>query len=186
MSTPTIICLNGTSSSGKSTIAKALQARLEAAFLHVELDTFIYMMPASIQDDQNLFWDHFPQLHLTFHRALAAMACNANNMIIDDVLGPKGLRDIVEVFTDLDVVFVGVHCPAATLEAREQDRGDRHIGLAKSQLAHVHAEAIYDVEVETEELSPEECVARIVAFLEGDEPPTAFQQLREAFRGQKT
>ena len=88
------------------------------------------------------------------------MAHSPSNLIIDDVLGPKGLRDIVEVFTNFDVVFVGVHCPVATLEAREQERDDRDNGLAKSQLPHIHAKAIYDLEVDTEKLSPEDCAAR--------------------------
>ncbi len=40
-----VIFLNGASSSGKSTIAKLLQPRLEEPFLHMQLDTFIEMLP---------------------------------------------------------------------------------------------------------------------------------------------
>ena len=65
MAAPTIICLNGTSSSGKSTIARALQAHLEATFLHVELDTFIDMLPDSMRDDPEVFGEYFLQLQRT-------------------------------------------------------------------------------------------------------------------------
>ena len=41
-----VIYLNGTSSSGKSTIARALQAQLvDRVFLHVAEDSFFAMLP---------------------------------------------------------------------------------------------------------------------------------------------
>ena len=40
-----IIFLNGTSSSGKSSLARELQRRLPEPFLHLQLDAFIEMLP---------------------------------------------------------------------------------------------------------------------------------------------
>jgi len=40
-----IIFLNGTSSSGKSTLIKGLQAALDEPFLELGLDKFIWMLP---------------------------------------------------------------------------------------------------------------------------------------------
>jgi len=40
-----IILINGTSSSGKSTLAKSLQKSLAEPFLHVQLDSYIEMLP---------------------------------------------------------------------------------------------------------------------------------------------
>ena len=45
-----IIFLNGTSSSGKSSIAKALQNLLETPFLHVSADDFLSMLPERFID----------------------------------------------------------------------------------------------------------------------------------------
>jgi chloramphenicol 3-O phosphotransferase len=40
-----VIYLNGTSSAGKSSIARALQAKLDDLYLHVPLDVFLQMVP---------------------------------------------------------------------------------------------------------------------------------------------
>ena len=40
-----IIILNGTSSAGKSTLAKALQAKLDTPYLHAGIDNYIFMLP---------------------------------------------------------------------------------------------------------------------------------------------
>ncbi len=45
-----IVLLNGAGSAGKSSIAKALQGITSDPFLHVAMDTFLDMLPASYQD----------------------------------------------------------------------------------------------------------------------------------------
>jgi chloramphenicol 3-O phosphotransferase len=45
-----IVLLNGVSSVGKGSIAKALQAITVDPFLHVEMDGFLEMLPAAYQD----------------------------------------------------------------------------------------------------------------------------------------
>jgi chloramphenicol 3-O-phosphotransferase len=40
-----VIYLNGTSSAGKSTIARALHERLDDLYLDVPLDVFLWMVP---------------------------------------------------------------------------------------------------------------------------------------------
>lgn len=49
----TIVILNGNSSAGKSTIAKALQQITVAPFLHVSMDSFLDMMPPSLFEGPN-------------------------------------------------------------------------------------------------------------------------------------
>jgi chloramphenicol 3-O phosphotransferase len=46
-----IILLNGVGSAGKSSIARALQAITSKPYLHVAMDSFLDMLPAS-------YWDH--------------------------------------------------------------------------------------------------------------------------------
>ncbi|WP_415868766.1 phosphotransferase-like protein, partial [Burkholderia ubonensis] len=50
-----IILLNGVGSSGKTSLARALQTTLEDAFLHVEMDTFLEMLPARYLNDTDGF-----------------------------------------------------------------------------------------------------------------------------------
>ncbi|MCB0257983.1 MAG: hypothetical protein KDI55_30035, partial [Anaerolineae bacterium] len=40
-----IIILNGTSSAGKSSLAKALQTQLPNPYLHLEIDTMVFALP---------------------------------------------------------------------------------------------------------------------------------------------
>jgi chloramphenicol 3-O phosphotransferase len=55
------------------------------------------------------------------------------------------------------------------LEAREKARGDRKIGMAASQVEHVHERKFYALEVDTSVQSPEECAAAILGFIESAE-----------------
>src|SRR5918999_2652341 len=75
-----VILISGTSSSGKSTLAKSLQGSLAEPFLHLQLDGFIEMLPRT--DD----WEMFQRMVRGMNRAAAAMSEEGNNLIIDHVL----------------------------------------------------------------------------------------------------
>ena len=98
-----IILLNGVGSAGKSSIARALQTITAEPFLHVQMDTFIAMLPNALQDHMDGFsyetiqWDGKPSVVIRtgpvgartlrgMRRAIAAMAGQGNNLIVDDVL----------------------------------------------------------------------------------------------------
>ena len=188
MSTPNlhgqVVLLNGASSSGKSTIARQLLMDFETPWFHMGVDMFGAMRaerrtheltPAGIRE----------VLHRTragFHRAVAGMAEAGNNIVMDHVLSePWRLGDLLAVMVDIDVVFVGVHCSAADLNAREALRGDRTVGIADGQVANVHTHGLYDIEVNTSVATVEDCSAHIRAYLDGHPPPSerAFGHLRE-------
>ena len=76
---------------------------------------------------------------------------------------PPWIGSLWDSFDGLEVIFVGVHCPSGELERRERERHDRKPGMARIQFTQVHAQAIYDAEVDTSTLTPEECAARTVA-----------------------
>jgi len=50
-----VIFLNGTSSSGKTTIAKALQSKLEEPFMIVSLDTYLNQLSKEVLDKSGRF-----------------------------------------------------------------------------------------------------------------------------------
>lgn len=111
------------------------------------------------------------------------MASAGNDVIVDHVLSePWRLRDCLTVMAGIDVVFVGVHCSLEELQRREQQRGDRPLGTAAGQIGQVHAQAMYDLEVDTGTGSIEACSARIKAYVEGDPSPRAFDRLRASAR----
>lgn len=68
---PTIIFLNGVSSSGKTSIARVLQQKLPAPYLHVQLDTFEEMLPERYDEGGAFDWQVlFPRMLSGLHHPL--------------------------------------------------------------------------------------------------------------------
>ncbi|MDX3729785.1 chloramphenicol phosphotransferase CPT family protein [Streptomyces caniscabiei] len=172
-----IIFLNGTSSSGKSSIATELLHILDEPYFHLPVDAFHAMRTRREMPPDQLT----TVLHRTwrgYHRAVAGMAAAGNNVVMDHVLSEEWrLRDCLDLFVPQDVVFVGVHCGRAELARRERERGDRPLGLAARQLDQVHAHGLYDIECDTSRADPLRCAVGIREFLADRPTPTAFQRL---------
>jgi chloramphenicol 3-O phosphotransferase len=175
-----IIILNGVGSVGKSSTAKALQEIAETPFLHVSMDAFLDMLPASMFGHRDglvfeaLEEDGRPSVAIHtgpvmdramrgMRRAIAAMAEAGNNLIVDDVMLGDEQRDYRALLAAHKTRFVGLFASLAVLEAREQARGDRAIGLARWQHLRVHEGLTYDLEIDTETASPMDCALKIKA-----------------------
>ncbi len=70
---------------------------------------------------------------LGMRAAVSALARSGNNVIVDDVLIDDDGSAYREALAGLDVLWVGVIAPRDVIEARERQRGDRDIGLARWQ-----------------------------------------------------
>ncbi|WP_020579003.1 chloramphenicol phosphotransferase CPT family protein [Actinopolymorpha alba] len=175
-----VIFLNGTSSSGKTTLARALQTRLtDHVFLHFAEDTFFDLLPGHVYDRPD-FLTYGARLYDGFARCAATMAAAGNRVIVDTAAwSPGSLLSFVDAFKETDVVAVGVHCPLDVLEERERQRGDRSVGLARKQIGLTHQLALYDVEVDTARDDLDACVSQIVtAWLERGVGEPAFARMR--------
>lgn len=176
--TAKIVLLNGVGSAGKSSIARALQTITAEPFLHVQMDAFLDMLPEALQNHADGFSfetvldDGKPSVVIrsgpvgvrTMHgmrHAIAAMAGQGNNLIVDDVVFNDEMAQYRELLSGFDLHLVGVMAPLAVLEAREATRGDRLPGLARWQYHRVHKGIDYDFEVDTSQLTPLECARRI-------------------------
>lgn len=89
--------------------------------------------------------------------AIAAMAGQGNDLIVDDVLCDGELPEYRTLLAGFELHVVGVFAPLAVLEDRERRRGDRGIGLARWQYDRVHKGVTYDLEIDTSQASPLEC-----------------------------
>jgi chloramphenicol 3-O phosphotransferase len=177
-----IIFLNGTSSSGKSSIAKELLQILDAPYFHMPVDAFHAMRTRREVSPEELP-DLLRRTWMGFHRAVAGMAAVGNNVVVDHVLSEDWrLPDCLGLFSARDVVLVGVRCSLEELQRREQARGDRPEGLAAMQFERVHAHGLYDLECDTTTASAADCARQISAFLPQRPTPTAFEQLRTTLR----
>lgn len=173
-----IVLLNGVGSAGKSSIAKALQAVAADPFLHVPMDAFLDMLPDAYHDHPEGFLYETPPESGTpltviragpvaaralrgMRRAIAAMAAEGNDLIVDDVLLGPAWSEYSTLLEPYRVFLVGVRAPLDVLEARERLRGDRAIGLARWQFDLVHDGMTYDLELDTSQASAMDCARRI-------------------------
>ena len=169
----TIIVLNGASSAGKTTLARALQGVLAAPSLYVAGDTFVGMLPPGPFDAPS---------YLAVMALLPAFAASAAslglNVVVDHLLSTRTwLKECAEHLAPHRAFLVGVRCSLEELERRERERGDRRVGAARAQLPFVHAHADYDVEVDTSAAPPEECARLIARRAEAGPEPAAFRRL---------
>ena len=182
-----IILINGTSSSGKTTLVRALQAATPDLWLEMGIDRFAYALPGRVNGQPT--WPLlFPYVRPDgrsdgpftiettalgnrfisgMHAAAAALADSGLNVIVDHViLEPEWVAEMRRLWARFDVLFVGVRCPLGAVLERERAREDRTIGQAEAQFDVVHRWTTYDVEVDTSILTPGEAVSRILAVLE--------------------
>lgn len=146
-----IILLNGASSSGKSTLAQALQHRLPLPFWHYSIDHLLaaHILPRSRIDSGEFPWRPVQreQFFEGFHNSLPAFAAAGNNLIVEHIVETRlWMNRLLVLLERFDVFFVGLHCPLQELERRERERGNRRIGEARADFAVTHTFGSYDVE----------------------------------------
>ncbi|MDQ1396389.1 MAG: chloramphenicol phosphotransferase, partial [Acidimicrobiaceae bacterium] len=168
-----MIALNGTSSSGKSTLAAAIQDRLGAqgqCWVIVGIDDFLGKVPAPwmryreagahaeegvsfarVGDEIVFRAGPVGRAILSAYRGtVAALARSGLNVIVDEVvLDEEAWAQWESELGGLDPYWVRVDCPLEVCEQRERERGDRLQGLARSQAAFVHRAARYRLSVDT-------------------------------------
>ena len=180
-----IIFLNGVSSSGKTTIAKTLQARLTQPYCWLSVDNFINtMMVERFFTNEEFMKTGGVQWILkavdAFHKSIKIFSNAGLNVIADHVLQErKWLDECLDLLCDNEVLFVHVTCPLEELRRREKERGDRQIGQGESQLAMLNPkDEMYDISVGTFNHSKEACADEIIELLEQPEKLKAFETLR--------
>lgn len=183
-----IIYLNGPSSSGKTTLAKALQHAFEEPFLHVSIDKIIGWMPEKVNDwtgedapigyswkksedelghpiQELQIGPYAQKIGKTFQEVVLTLAKMGHCIIIDDVaFGKQQVDEWKEILKDYRVLWVGVKAPLAILEQREKERGNRIQGSARGQFYKVHVDTTYDLEINTHQASVSEITQKIKSF----------------------
>ena len=172
--TTQVIVLNGGSSSGKSSIVRALQALLPEPWLAFSIDDFVEALPAKLltadsgiqfeSDGAVMVGADFRTLEAAWMAGVAATARAGAHVIVDDVfLGNAASQQRWEqALGDLDVLWVGVRCDSDVATHREQQRRNRTPGMAAKQADIVHQGVRYDLDVDTTATGPADC-ARTIA-----------------------
>jgi chloramphenicol 3-O phosphotransferase len=179
-----IIVLNGASSTGKTTLALALQDELEESWLVFGTDTLISSLPLAlleIHDDAMIaarprehrvreggiafgadgeisIGSEYRRLEATWLNGLAAIAASGTRLILDEVFldGGRSQDRFRHVFAARRIAWISVTCDNDVAVQRERDRGDRVVGASEKQSSLVHDGVDYDLVVDTTVLTPQE------------------------------
>ena len=142
-----IILLNGTSSAGKSTLARALRRQLDPSFCYFASDQladaeFRQVELAERAAGRERFFDGF-------HRAVAGFAAAGNDLLVEHIVEEqRWADDLRRLLAPFDVFWVGLHAPLEEVERRERLRGDRTIGEGRFHMK-THGFCRYDVAVDS-------------------------------------
>ena len=194
-----IVILNGAPRSGKSTIARAVQDKLEGRWINLGVDHAMATLPASLRPGIGLrpggerpdLETDIPHLYLAVYESIAAHARLGFNVVADFGHHDSYSRTLgilpacAKSLTGLQTLFVGVLCPVDIIMVRRNaDPQDGYYAsgagipepVQRWQDA-VHMPGIYDLEVDTSLLDADECVLRIADRLTHPRTPSAFEEL---------
>ncbi|MCJ8013204.1 chloramphenicol phosphotransferase CPT family protein [Paenibacillus sp. KQZ6P-2] len=189
-----IVLLNGTSSSGKTSISNELLTQMAIPFQHLSIDNFCNGIFHSYTDYINSTYPSIetngaedgqfvnqillnPLISL-YYSTIKLFSAMGNNVVVDSVIGnDKWFNACIELFSDHPVIFVEVKCSKEELARREKLRGDRMVGLANSQYDNVYCFNEYDLEFNTEIMRSNECANEILNFIRSNKEYTAFKKL---------
>ena len=166
----TIVVLNGPSSAGKTTLARAIQAAAPSLFLNFSIDAILYSLPESALARINAGGDvsdlRLRDLHDAYFACVKQLATLGHDIVVDNAIvaerQAQHLRDAVQGHKVLTVL---VTCAPDVLADRERARGDRRLGMAVAQLAQIEKWLQHDLRVDTSAESPEAAARRIISSL---------------------
>jgi chloramphenicol 3-O phosphotransferase len=198
--TGTIVLLNGAPRSGKSSIARAVQERLDGVWMKFGVDAAMAMQPAAIAPGIGLrpggerpdLEPVVQQLYRALFDSIAAYARSGVNVVSDvgihDVYSrPLGVLDeAVRRLGGLPVLFVGVRAPIGTIMARRNAdpkggyyaAGDDVPEPVRLWQEAPHVHGVYDIEIDTSVVTPEQAADTIGTLIQSWPDVTAFERLR--------
>lgn len=203
METGWIVILNGAPRSGKSSIAAAIQGTFGGVWMNLGVDAYGRATPPELQPGIGLrpggerpdLEASVPSLYAALYESIAAHSRLGLNVVADvghhdaysrplNIL-PRCARRLI----GLPVLFVGVRCPIDIILQRRavSAQGAYVVGSQQDPIPRpvllwqeaVHKPGIYDLEVDTSLLSPQDCAGAIQQRLTGAPEPSAFQTLAQ-------
>lgn len=176
-----VIFLNGASSSGKSSLARALQLCLEKPYIYLAEDMFFDALPWR-EYSQADYFRYGSRLYSGFTQCVRTLANCENRVIVDTVAwNPGSLAGFVDCTLGYSG-FCGRYCALPLLEERERQRGDRSPGLARRQSEVVHRNAHYDFEIDTSNLQINVCAQLVVDAIKNTNTTRAFAIMKQRFQ----
>ncbi|HET7707436.1 MAG TPA: AAA family ATPase [Thermoanaerobaculia bacterium] len=167
----TVVVLNGTSSSGKTTLARAFQSVAPTVFLNFSIDNILSALPVtaiqSITSGADISNIGIPELVRAYYACVRQLLDLGYDLVIDHAITARyHVEHLVAAVDSHRVIMVGLESPAEVLVERERARADRRPGMATAQLPRIHSWLIYDLTIDTSLVSPHDGARRIAEAIE--------------------
>lgn len=197
-----IVILNGAPRSGKSSIAARIQETFDGPWMNLGVDVVArHVTPPRLRPGIGLrpggerpeIEALIPAMYAAFYDSVAAHSRHGLNVVVDvghhDAYSRRlgVLVDAAQRLRDLPVLFVGVRCPLEVVMERRRRSDPDHYATGEpgadppapvlAWQREVHRPGIYDLELDTAELSPAAAAERIRQRLLSPPNPSAFQRL---------
>ncbi|MCR4621727.1 MAG: chloramphenicol phosphotransferase CPT family protein [Clostridiales bacterium] len=163
-----IIYLNGVTSSGKTSIVEALQARRDVFFYVMANDLFQEMIGEDYLKED--YWKYLGEVIIMMYHTAKLFSDMGKNVIIDGILVERDgvsphYERMKEILRDNPLDIVEVSCPLDICRQRNIERGDRYETQSEEQAKLMAAGIQYDLHLDTSRLSPDECADAILKTL---------------------
>ena len=163
-----IIFLNGVTSSGKTSIVDALQARRDVFFYVVANDLFQEMVGEQYLEED--YWKYLSEVIIMMYHTAKLYSDLGKNVLIDGIIVEREeikphYAQLMEIMKDSPLDIVEVYCPLDICRQRNIERGDRFESQSQEQAELMNKEIKYRMRVDTSRFSAEECAEQIVKEL---------------------
>jgi len=159
---PRIIVIDGASSSGRTSLTKRFAQASSERYCACHIDEFIRKLPVQIWgrcSDTDAGW---AEIGMMFNTFLFDVSQRHDRIVADGYYKQDEARDhLFSLFGRERVFYVQLFCELEELERRERLRGDRRLGLARSQFDSIYAFTDYDIRVDSTDASVEDCASQL-------------------------
>jgi len=186
----TIIILNGTSSSGKTSIRHEFQKLTKDFYYDFSMDNLYGLFPAKYVNFKDKPLTKYHKLGIYFDAktkttkkgeygikfmndmpyVIKTLADRDTNIIGDLVLTElERIKTLVKPIRDHQTYLVRTVCSIENLRIREKQRGDRKIGLAENQLPRIDTK-YNDLVLESNNKTPKQLAKELISFIKNNKP----------------
>jgi chloramphenicol 3-O phosphotransferase len=193
----TIIILNGTSSSGKTSIRKEFQNLTKDFYYDFTMDNFTGVLPQKYLNFNEkikmtkdhklgLYFDkktrtaksgkHADKMREDMCYVIKTLADRKSNIVADLVLfNLEKTKLLAKLLENHTTYLIRVVCSVEELRKREKARKDRNIGMAEKQLSNIDTR-YNDFVLDSNHKTPKQLAKELIKFIENNKPK-AFDNL---------
>jgi chloramphenicol 3-O phosphotransferase len=163
-----ILFLNGVTSSGKTSIVDALQAREDIFFWVLANDLF--QQTVGEQYLKRDYWKYLSEAILMMYHTAKLFSDMGKHVLLDGILVEREeisphYRQMSEILRENPLDIVEVYCPLSICRQRNLLRGDRYETQSQEQQDCMAKGIAYSLRVDTSVLSSKACADKIMEKL---------------------